>query len=156
MACANSTGSRWLLAGLLLVASAGLIAQEESVPPGEPEFLNEPVLQVEPEPGIEPDPRVEEPQGDATLSAESAAAEPAETTAAPAPQTGARRSAVVSLQTTVTGNQEQPRVLYILPWQSPQAGDIDFELLDSQDAAVFGHVEREELRRELEAAGEFD
>lgn len=70
--------------------------------------------------------------------------------------TGSGRSAVVSLQTTVTGNQEQPRVLYILPWQSPAASDVDFELFDSQETAVFGHIERNELRRELEAAGEFD
>lgn len=71
------------------------------------------------------------------------------------PSTGTR-GGVVSLQTTVTGNQEQPRVLYILPWQSPAASDVDFELLDSQQTSVFGHIERNELRRELEAAGEFD
>lgn len=68
----------------------------------------------------------------------------------------AERSAVVSLRTKVTGNQEQPQVLYILPWQSPQANIIDFELLDAQASSVFGHVERHELRRELEANGEFD
>ena len=62
--------------------------------------------------------------------------------------------ATINLQTTVTGNQEQPRVLYILPWQSPQTEDVDFEMLDNQQKAVFGHVEREELRREMESAGE--
>lgn len=59
--------------------------------------------------------------------------------------------ATVSLQTTVTGNQEQPRVLYILPWQSPLSGDIEFQTLSSQQDDVFGHLEREELRRSLEA-----
>lgn len=59
--------------------------------------------------------------------------------------------ATISLQTTVTGNQEQPRVLYILPWQSPEATDIEFETLSSQYDEVFGHLEREELRRSLEA-----
>lgn len=63
---------------------------------------------------------------------------------------------VVNLQTTVTGNQEQPRVLYILPWQSPPASEIDFELLDGQETSVFSHLERTEFRRQLEAAGEFD
>ena len=58
--------------------------------------------------------------------------------------------ATISLQTTVTGNQEQPRVLYILPWQSPEATDIEFETLSSQYDEVFGHLEREELRRSLE------
>lgn len=78
---------------------------------------------------------------------------------APAPTaatTPSRAAGVVNLQTTVTGNQEQPRVLYILPWQSPPPGDINFELLESRDRTVFGHLERSELRRQLESAGELD
>ena len=62
------------------------------------------------------------------------------------------QDATITLQTTITGNQEQPRVLYILPWQSPSATDVDFESLDNEQKAVFGHVEREELRRELESS----
>ena len=64
------------------------------------------------------------------------------------------QDATINLQTTITGNQEQPRVLYILPWQSPQTANVDFESFDNQQKVVFGHVEREELRRELESAGE--
>jgi hypothetical protein len=64
------------------------------------------------------------------------------------------QSATINLQTTVTGNQEQPRVLYILPWQSPAADDVDFESIDNEEKAVFSHVERDEFRRELESAGE--
>lgn len=62
------------------------------------------------------------------------------------------QDATISLQTTITGNQEQPKVLYILPWQSPQTANVDFEPLDNQQKAVFNHVERDELRRELETA----
>ena len=62
------------------------------------------------------------------------------------------QDASITLQTTITGNQEQPKVMYILPWQSPNAAVVDFEPLNSEQNAVFGHVEREELRRELEAA----
>ncbi|WP_323813832.1 hypothetical protein [Cellvibrio sp. NN19] len=62
----------------------------------------------------------------------------------------------ISLQTTVTGNQEQPRVMYILPWQSPLSPELEMEMLSSQEDAVFGHVERDELQRSLEAAGELD
>lgn len=62
------------------------------------------------------------------------------------------QDATISLQTTITGNQEQPKVLYILPWQSPQMADVDFEPLDNQHKAVFNHIERDELRRELETA----
>jgi hypothetical protein len=77
----------------------------------------------------------------------------AEATKAPAAKKMVQ-DATINLQTTITGNQEQPRVLYILPWQSPQTANVDFEPLDSQQKAVFGHIEREELRRELESAGE--
>lgn len=64
------------------------------------------------------------------------------------------QDATINLQTTITGNQEQPKVLYVLPWQSPQMAVVDFEPLDNQQKAVFNHVERDELRRELDAADE--
>lgn len=66
------------------------------------------------------------------------------------------REANFNLRTTVTGNQEQPRVMYILPWQSPGSPELEMEMLSSQQDAVFGHVERDELQRSLDAAGEFD
>jgi hypothetical protein len=66
------------------------------------------------------------------------------------------QNATINLQTTVTGSQEQPRVLYILPWQSPESPELDIELLSAQQDAVFGHIEREELQRSLEAAGAMD
>lgn len=65
-------------------------------------------------------------------------------------------SANINLRTTVTGNQEQPRVMYILPWQSPLSPDLEMDMLSSQEDAVFGHIERDELQRNLEAAGELD
>lgn len=66
------------------------------------------------------------------------------------------REANINLQTTVTGSQEQPRVMYILPWQSPLSPDLEMEMLSSQEDAVFGHVERDEMQRSLDAAGELD
>ena len=91
----------------------------------------------------------------------SAAVEPAEKSvpkqaavAAPPAEKKMVREANINLQTTVTGNQEQPRVMYILPWQSPLSPELEMEMLSSQEDAVFGHVEREELTRELEAADE--
>lgn len=66
------------------------------------------------------------------------------------------REASINLRTTVTGNQEQPRVMYILPWQSPDSPELEMEMLSSQQDAVFGHVERDELQRSLEASGELD
>jgi hypothetical protein len=103
----------------------------------------------------------------ATLSVSAQEPEPsaaAEVSAPPAeekkPQAAADkkmvREANINLQTTVTGNQEQPRVMYILPWQSPLSPDLEMEMLSSQEEAVFGHVERDEMQRSLEAAGELD
>lgn len=62
----------------------------------------------------------------------------------------------INLRTTVTGNQEQPRVMYILPWQSPLSPELEMEMLGSEADSVFGHLERDELQRHLEAAGELD
>jgi hypothetical protein len=83
------------------------------------------------------------------------AKDPAEIKGVPVSKQPAKKmvqDATITLQTTITGNQEQPRVLYILPWQSPTATDVDFESLDNEQKAVFGHIEREELRRELESS----
>lgn len=81
-----------------------------------------------------------------------------EAKSAPANTAGKKmvREANINLRTTVTGNQEQPRVMYILPWQSPTSPDLEMEMLSSQQEAVFGHVERDELQRSLEASGEWD
>ncbi len=65
-------------------------------------------------------------------------------------------SATINLRTTVTGSQEQPRVLYIMPWQSPETPEMGIQTLSSQADAVFGHIEREELLRKLESSGELD
>jgi len=75
---------------------------------------------------------------------------------AEAPAARQTRNPVISLQTKVTGNQEQPRVLYLIPWQSPRASRTDFEHFEGLRTPVFGHLERDEFRRELEARGEFD
>lgn len=95
-------------------------------------------------------------------SAKSEASAPAETDAdnktASTNASGKKmvREANINLRTTVTGNQEQPRVMYILPWQSPASPDLEMEMLSSQQDAVFGHVERDEMQRSLEASGEWD
>lgn len=88
------------------------------------------------------------------LSNEKAASTEKQTVITDKPNKKMVQEATINLQTTVTGNQEQPRVLYILPWQSPAAEEVDFETLDNQQKAVFSHVEREELRREIESASE--
>lgn len=70
-------------------------------------------------------------------------------------KTFAQESAVVNLSTTVTGNQEQPKVLYIVPWQAAEDNTLLYQALNRHTSdAVFGHVERSEHRREIEFLSE--
>lgn len=57
---------------------------------------------------------------------------------------------VVNLGATITGNQEQPKVLYIVPWKQTQDNSILSKGLESRLSDVFDHVERSEHRREIQ------
>lgn len=57
---------------------------------------------------------------------------------------------VIVLSDTVTGNQEQPKVLYILPWQKAEDDTLLYQPVQtmlSQD--VFNHIEKPEHLREI-------
>lgn len=63
----------------------------------------------------------------------------------------AQEEGVVVLSDTVTGNQEQPKVLYIVPWQAADDDTILNQPLVTQlHRDVFDHVERPEHVRELQ------
>lgn len=59
------------------------------------------------------------------------------------------QEANVTLQSTVTGNQEQPRVMYIVPWQQPEAAEFDYELNNTIAEELFTPVDRDEFVRGL-------
>ncbi|MGH1470454.1 MAG: hypothetical protein ACRBCS_04630 [Cellvibrionaceae bacterium] len=59
------------------------------------------------------------------------------------------QEATVNLSSTIIGNQEQPKVLYIVPWKSVNDSELENQSIQSQLDIIFGHVERIELRREL-------
>ncbi len=63
----------------------------------------------------------------------------------------AQEGAVINIDQTVTGNQEQPKVLYIVPWKTA-ADSFDFQQSLSQrtTSSVFKHLERDELKRQLD------
>lgn len=62
----------------------------------------------------------------------------------------AQQEGVVVLSDTVTGNQEQPKVLYIVPWQAADDDTILYQpLVTKLQRDVFEHVERPEHIREL-------
>lgn len=56
---------------------------------------------------------------------------------------------VVTLSATVTGNKEQPKVLYIVPWKQAQDTSILQRGLESRLGDVFTHVEPSEHNREI-------
>ena len=57
--------------------------------------------------------------------------------------------ASVTLQSTVSGNQEQPRVMYIVPWQQPGAAEFDFALHNGIAEDLFTPLDRDEFLRGL-------
>ena len=57
---------------------------------------------------------------------------------------------IVTMSTTIVGNQEQPKVLYIVPWQSATDVTILSLPVTSLMSDVFDHVDREEHRREIQ------
>ncbi|ARN72785.1 hypothetical protein [Oceanicoccus sagamiensis] len=59
------------------------------------------------------------------------------------------QEAQVVLRSTVTGNQEQPKVLYIVPWQQADTPELIYQPLQSLVDGVFEEVDRDELLREL-------
>lgn len=62
----------------------------------------------------------------------------------------AQQEGVVVLSDTVTGNQEQPKVLYIVPWQAARDDTILNQPLTTKlHSDVFAHIERPEHLREL-------
>ncbi len=64
-------------------------------------------------------------------------------------QKNAGGEASVVLQSTITGNQEQPKVLYIVPWQGPGGADQLNTGLQPVLSDVFAPVDRREFQREL-------
>lgn len=70
------------------------------------------------------------------------------------------QQATVILRDTVTGNREQPRVLYLVPWQQPPQPGFEYDLQGSFDEQLFAPVERAEFIRTLRyrelMAGEAD
>lgn len=63
----------------------------------------------------------------------------------------AQDSGVVVLSDTVTGNQEQPKVIYIVPWKSADDTTILYQPLSTRlQNDVFKHIERPEHIRELD------
>jgi hypothetical protein len=57
---------------------------------------------------------------------------------------------VVTLRATVTGNREQPKVMYLLPWQPPAVSEHEYDPLVSVAGGLFVPIDRDEFMREME------
>ena len=58
-------------------------------------------------------------------------------------------STAINLRSTIKGNQEQPSVIYIVPWQSIDAPPAVYRPLTSTIEANLSLIDRDEFRREL-------
>lgn len=56
---------------------------------------------------------------------------------------------MITLRSTVKGNQEQPKVMYVLPWQSADPVQIEYQPDNQWLGEVFDPVDRDEFIREL-------
>lgn len=65
------------------------------------------------------------------------------------------RGKVITLQSTVKGNREQPKVLYILPWQKADRVQLSYQPMRGVVDNVFNGVDRDELLRELNYRKQF-
>jgi hypothetical protein len=53
-------------------------------------------------------------------------------------------------RTTITGNRELPKVLYIVPWKKPAAGGLAGKPVNSVLDEVLAPIDREVLRRQID------
>ena len=51
--------------------------------------------------------------------------------------------------TTITGNRELPKVMYVVPWKHPEAGDLRGKPLESLVDEALAPVDRDVFNREI-------
>jgi hypothetical protein len=61
----------------------------------------------------------------------------------------AQQQEVIQLEETIRGNQEQPKVLTIVPWQSPKAKQALPSPIVERINKKFVPLQREELQRQI-------
>ena len=63
---------------------------------------------------------------------------------------GFAEEALVTLRSTVTGSQDQPKVMYLLPWQQPGDAEFEYHMRGSFAEELFVPLDRDEFVRGLE------
>lgn len=68
-----------------------------------------------------------------------------------------KQSETIDLSDTIVGNQEQPTVLYIVPWKDAQDTTILYLPLSSKALEeLFGHIDRVEHQRQVQFIEKLD
>lgn len=62
----------------------------------------------------------------------------------------AEQETVVTLKSTVTGSQEQPKVMYLVPWQQPGEAQFDNTIRGSFADELFVPIDRDVFVRGLQ------
>ena len=94
------------------------------------------------------------------VAAEREAIEPAVSTAVVAEDVRRRAAAsgvmdeIELARTEITGNQELPKVLYIVPWQKSDPGDLTGKPVNTLLDEVLAPIDRSEFIRQVEYYGE--
>jgi hypothetical protein len=161
-----------LLAGL--AAPLGAFAQAEQAPPVTSPSQTS-ASGAAPSKGVPSSAQSEagEPRANTSEAAPEAAAQPAQPAQAPAPRPASGRSAGGSASgshaptgtaaggkptatdrlelgtATVTGDREQPKVMYIVPWKKSDIGDLSGKPMNSLLDEALAPVDRDEFKRQV-------
>jgi hypothetical protein len=139
-----SMTNQWPLAAACLILAAGpAFAQRtpandaSATPPSAVRDDKAPASQATP-----PGPPAEAPQDGATRSAAGRSGKKS--------KAGPAKSDFLALgTTTVTGNKELPKVMYIVPWKQSDIGDLNGKPVNSLLDEVLAPVDRDVFRREV-------
>ena len=135
-------------AGLLVVSIGfGVVASAQQADDETPP----PVMSLEEAAALEPAVNVGAPASPAAPSVPAAPAAPAPAPRAAAVSGGSRAMDSLDLGTTsITGNQELPKVLYIVPWKRSDLGDLVGRPANTLLEEVLAPVDPEVFERQLE------
>ena len=158
--------SNWLLTWAILGVTAGSAAAAEDAPPA-PRKSTAQIDAGEPRadtsvPAAAPAAAPEGPTAPATAPAAAQPQAAANAVPRPAPRAAGTRPSKAPGRTapgasdrlelgtaTVTGDREQPKVMYIVPWKRSDIGDLSGKPMNSLLDEALAPVDRDEFRREV-------
>ncbi len=154
----------WMLVSSAMAAFVGPLpgAAEEppaSAAPAQPEHTTAQAEAGEPRADTSAAPATTAPATDAPAAGARAAAGPPPAARTPANPVSARVAGSAAKSTaadrlelgtaTVTGDREQPKVMYIVPWKKSDIGDLSGKPMNSLLDEALAPVDRDEFKREV-------